>query len=239
MSIAARIVPPVSIVIRWPEKISADAPKQLARRLAAGKTSATWAVEQPRQFAVLNDTVGKATAFEAALLAREAPAAALGEWVSSSLARFDAASVSIGALAVSDDLRRGKWERTLCQAGIRAVIGGAVRAKATGVRSLPFGIVEFAPHVEAPLERRWWPFGGVSRQLDFSKLTTRAVINIELSRIELTGARSLRTIEQLIEQVSEAVGDGVVRLVAISQMASELSRQPVTRPQRSILRAAA
>jgi hypothetical protein len=239
LSNAAGIVPPVSIVIRWPENIAADAPKQLARRLAADKTAATWAVEEPRQLAALGSAVGNPALIDAALMVREASSAALGESLANILAKFEAASVSLGAIAISGALRRGEIERTLCQAGIRAVIGGAVKAKATGIRSLPFGILEFRPHIETRAARRWLPLGGILRRFDASKLTSAAVIGMDFSRMESSGSRLWHAIEQVVDRVAEAAHNGAVRVITISQLTAELSRQSVSRPQRSILRMAA
>lgn len=239
MSIAAPIVPPVSLVIRWPDGIQAEGiPKLLARRLMEFHVAATWAIEEPRQVSALTACIGKPHAPEAALLIDGASDAGLGETLARGLARFDTAGVPVGALAIQGELKRGVLERTLCQAGIRAIVGGAAKAKATGVRSLPFGITEFRPHIEGPASQRFLPFGGISRRLNPETLASPAVISIELSRAAAT-ARSLRTVETLIEQAAEAVDDGAVRAVTISQLTTELSRQAASRPQRSILRVAA
>jgi hypothetical protein len=239
MSMAAKVAPPVSLVVRWPSRIQADGgPKLLARRLVDFRIGATWAIEEPRQLSALAASLGKPYALDAALLIGGAADADVAEKLARGLAGFDTAGISLGSLAVSKELKRGLFERALCQAGIRAVVGGAAKAKATGVRSLPFGIAEFRPHIEAPAARRWLPLAGISRRLEANSLNSPAVINIELSRAE-SSARSFLAAERLIEQIADAAGNGAVRTVTITQLAAELSRQAASRPQRSILRAAA
>jgi hypothetical protein len=238
LSSASRSVLPVSLVIRWPENVAADVPKQLARRLAAGRIGATWAVEQSQQLAALASAVGHRDVIDAALMIRES-LGALGAKLEGVLRTLKAISDSMSVVAISGAMRRGECERALCQAGIRAVVGAAEKAKATGIRSLPFGIVELTPHIEAPAIRRWLPLGGISRRFQSLELSSPAVINIDLSRVEPDRARSWRAIEQVIDQAADAAQSGAARVITISQLTAELSRKSASRPQRSILRTAA
>jgi hypothetical protein len=235
---AVAIVPPVSIVVRWPDAVPAEGlPRHVASRLIDLGIGATWAIEAPRQIGGLTAAVEKPMPLNLALLVNDAAKPALAETVIRAAASFEGASRSISALAIEGELKRGSFERTLCQVGIQAVVGGAVKARATEVRSLPFGIVELRPHVEAPSKGRLLPFGGVSRRLDAAHLTRAAVVNIDVSRAN--SGRSIRAIEHVMDQVAEAVRQRAMRSATISQLAGELSRQSAPRPQRSILRTAA
>jgi hypothetical protein len=237
LSSAVAIVPPVSIVIRWPDAIPAEGfPCLLAQRLIGLRIGATWALEEPRQVGALMVAIGKPVSLDVALMVRKPAQDDLAEKLTRATG-FESALASFSAVAIEGELQRGVLERMLCQAGIRAVIGGAAKSAATRVRSLPFGITEFRPHVEAPAARRGLPFRGISRRLDAPKLSSLAVVNIDLSRAH--SSRSIHAVEQLIQQTAEAVHDETVRVLTISQLVGELSRQSGSRPQRSILRTAA
>jgi hypothetical protein len=108
------------------------------------------------------------------------------------------------------------------------------------LRPLPFGVWEIQPHLNLPAKRRWFGlFSQKGRELNSPENAGPTVASIDLERVGRQGSRSWYAIERLIHQSAEASARGAARIITIDQLAEELSDTAATRPQRSILRAAA
>jgi hypothetical protein len=238
MPSAARIDPPVSIVVCWPEGVAAATAGEVARQMAAARISSTWSVENSAQADALEGNSSRHATFRAALLISASDNAAAA--IDRGLDLFQKAGHEIAAIHVAQPLARGSVERRLCQAGVRAVIQRAVHRKTSTLRPLPFGIWEIQPHLSAPAARRWLGlFSKTGRELNSPENAGPTVASIELQRAGMPGSRSWRAIERLIHQATEASARGAARIITIDQLAAELSDAAASRPQRSILRTAA
>lgn len=234
-----RTPPPVALIVLWPKSVAeGSGAEQLLGRLADRRLCSTWAVEEPSQAQSIRSTRLKMASIEVAMMVADGSSPV--QSIERGLERFHAAGEAIAAVHVNAELPRGSVERRLCQAGVRAVVGPAIRGESSTVRALPFGLWAFGPHLIAPAARRW--FGLFNRPTrNISQLTgsAPALACIDLARAGSMGARGWRAIEQFIEQAAEASARGSVRVVSITSIAAELSETTASRPQRSILRMAA
>ncbi len=235
---AQRTVPPVALIVVWPKSVAdGSGAEQLVRRLAGRSLCSTWAVEEPSQVQLLRSASLKASIEVAAMVADGLSPV---ESIERAVDRFHAAGESIAAVHASAELPRGSVERRLCQAGVRAVVGPAIRGESSTVRALPFGLWRFGPHMIAPAARRWFGlFNRPPRTISELIGSAPALACIDLARAGSMGARGWRAIDQFIERAAEASARGSARVVCIADIAAELSKSACVRPQRSILRAAA
>jgi hypothetical protein len=236
MPSASRTVPSVSFVVSWPGSVPGTCAQQLAQRLAQAQVSSTWAVEDPVQAAAIK--LNSSTAANADMALMVSGVSSVAEAIDRGLARFEHAGQEIVAIQVDRSISRGSVERRLRQSGVRAVIGGPTRGKSPIVRSLPFGVWEFGPQVSAPSARRWLRILG-NDVSDLCLAESPAVANIDMKKLDSVSARGWNSVERLIDQAGEISALGTTRIMTIAEVAAELSEMNATRPQRSILRAAA
>jgi hypothetical protein len=164
-------------------------------------------------------------------------AADMAETIGRDLAKFERAGQEVVAIQIDRSVGRGSIERRLCQSGVRAVIAASTSGKSSIVRPLPFGVWEFGPHVTAPASR-WLPILG-HKASDLASIESTAVANIDLKKLIATNSRGWHSVERLIDQAAESSALGAMRIMTVAEVAAELSELTATRPQRSILRAAA
>jgi hypothetical protein len=239
MSSVDRTVPPVSIVIGWPQSIpAAPLPQAVFRKLEEVGIVATWAIETPGQAKSLLARAGKFGEIDAAMRMADNDGAEMAASLERGLETFRAANQSVAAIEISGSLKRGQTERHLCQLGIRSVIGGVKKSRSTVIRSLPFGICEFTPNLQIPAKRRLWPFWSRRQAYHPPADASPTVVSIDLGHIGSIHESPWRQAERVIGHAAEAHESGLARVVSVSQLAAELSRPSSSRPQRSILRAA-
>lgn len=239
MSHAERSLPPVAIVVRWPQSAAAAVAQQLHQCLIDGGLAATWAMESPQQAAMLTRRTTTTPATESAVLVASSGRDGLSEAISASIAVFQVAGMAVETVQISGKLPRDGFARRLCQAGIRSVVGSAIAGKSTVAGALPFGVWQFSPHLSAPSKRRWFQvFTRAKADVFVHPATPLAVAAIDLGAVDSTNCRAWREVEELLEQLCEAQDSGEARVTTIAQVAAELSEAAAPRPQRSILRAA-
>ena len=232
-----RAVPAVSLVVLWPKKVAAGAVvEQLLERLSERRLSSTWAIEEPAQAAVLYSS-GTTQTIDLALSINSA--ADPVEEVERGLGRFSVAGKSVVAIQAGAALPRGSVERRLCQSGVRAVVGPSIRASASIIRPLPFGLWELAGHIKAPAPSRLNLFGRRPRDLFPSADQSPSIASIDLGRVGSTASRAWQAVERLVDEAAEACAHGNSRNMSIAEIVAELSDSAAARPQRSILRLAA
>jgi hypothetical protein len=237
---AERVAVPVSFVICWPEGVPAEPlPKELYRSLNESGIAATWAIEKPHQVKQLSNAVRQPAVVEIALKLNASASATAMETIARDVECFHAADLDLAAIEVPTSRPRGAFERRFSQLGIRAIIGSTRRGKSTVIRSLPFGICEFTPHVQAPDRRRWLSALGRRSTFEFVNNASPAVVSIDLARTGSTNSRAWRELTGLIDRAADAHRQKTARILTITELAAILSRQSSSRPQRSILRTAA
>jgi hypothetical protein len=235
MPSAHRAVPSVSLVVSWPGSVPETCAEQLAQRLRRARVRATWAVEDPAQAASIKRRSQRAADAELALMV--SGPADVAEAIDRGLDKFERAGQEVVAIQIDRSPARGSIERRLRQSGVRAVIAASTSGKSSIVRPLPFGVWEFGPHVTAPASR-WLSVLGHKRS-DLTAIESTAVANIDLKKLVATSARGWHSVERLIDQAAESSALGATRIMTVAEVAAELSELTATRPQRSILRAAA
>ncbi|MCC6492471.1 MAG: hypothetical protein IT424_05565 [Pirellulales bacterium] len=239
MTTASHSLPPVAIVVRWPQRAVPAVAQLLHQCLVDGGMAATWAMESPVQAGMLAPLGTGAASAEAALLS-----AAPGrrgdpcEAIAASLKTFYAAGLKVQTVNFAGKLARDNVGRRLHQAGVRAVVAGTTRAAQSAVGALPFGVWRFVPHLTAPITRRWWQLFKRPRRDLFGPHAAIAVAMFDLGSIHSISGRPWREVEHLLAHICEAQDNGVARIATVAQIARELSAQAAPRPQRSILRAA-
>jgi hypothetical protein len=236
MPSAYRAVPSLSLVVSWPGDVSGACAEQLAQRLAEARIGSTWAVEDPAQAASLKRYSQTAADFQWAFMVSQA--GNIAEAVDRGLKIFERARQEVAAIQVDRGVGRGSIERRLRQSGVRVVIAAASRGRSTILRPLPFGVWEFSPQLTAPGARRWLPSRTRQKAYLLSG-NSHAIASIDLAKLAAARSRGWQSIERLIDQAAAAAGHGTARLMQIAEVVAELSALTATRPQRSILRAAA
>jgi hypothetical protein len=234
---ADRTVPPVSLVVRWPNSVPVAVADQLARRLSDARLASTWAIEEPTQAAVLaGRSHGSAAPASALMVAAGNPAAA----IEAGIAKFQKAGIPLEGIQIDGALTRGSVERRLCQAGVRAIVTGPRHGKASLVRPLPFGVWELGPHVVVPPRRKLFGLlSGSPQQISSASEPSPAIASIDMARIGGSQPGNWRAVDRLISDAAASAASGAARIVSIAEIAAELSEVAAPRPQRSILRAAA
>jgi hypothetical protein len=217
--------------------------RPIQRRLLDARLPATWSIAEVAQAQSLQWWGAARFGGDAALLVDDQPPAdARGHQAAQRVRRLRtrldqirASGISAAALHVAGDVAKTVNPQSLGPAAVQAIItdgGGALR-------SLPLGMWQFAPRAVAPSTERWlmlfrrkiqWmpPAGG----------DAPSVVAIDLQRMAAGRARALRECEALVGSVAEAQTQGAVAVVALAELASQLSSAHAVKPQRSILRAA-
>lgn len=234
---APRTAPSVALVVLWPQSASGGAAaERLVRFLAERRLPSTWALEQPAQALALR-SLRTPAAIDPALLVAEAAGAV--EAVERRLQQFLAADEPIESVYAAA-WPRGAVERRLRQAGVRAIVSPPIRAAASTVRSLPFGLWSVTPHIAAPSSRRWRDMlRRTASALSVLPDDSPAIACIDLARAASSGSRSWRGIEKVVDEAARLAAAGAAQIVTVAQLAAELSATHAPRPQQSILKLAA
>ncbi len=238
----ANVPPRAALVIKWPQAASPAAARETARRLAAGRTPATWSLDQASQVQSLASWGALRDMSEAALIVPTATGAttasdnaAAGE-VSRRLELLRFAGVNVDLVHGGAELSQNHWPRTLRALGIHGVVVDA--APAASARALPFGVWLFTPDAIVPRVRRWTDWLSRRQPLFAGKKATPVMATIDLARVGAPGSRSWREMELAVEQAAEARSAGTITLAPMGELTAQFVQSGTARPQRSILRAA-
>ena len=240
----------VSLLIHWPQGVPASpTPEQLMRRLAQDRLAATWAIEQASQVRALRALGGAPPLVETAVLAgchappstsAVPPAADWSASIARQVAELRATGTAVSTLQLAVNQEAAGYERRLRALGVRAVVTGAAASKrAPSVRSLPFGLWQFAPRVQVPAQGMWRRIvGSLSRRELVRRGDSTSLATIDLGAIRPASGGAWRQVEELLSQAAEANRNGSAAVVTVGDAALRLAETNSSRPQRSILRAA-
>jgi hypothetical protein len=226
-------IPQLALVVKWPQ-ISAIDPlaHQLGRQLVERRLHATWAVAEPRQTETIAGWTNMQGRCEFALLA---PARNVVE----ALKQFAEASEPLATVCTGTEPVRSQEFRTLCQLGVRTIVAETAKGLPGVVQSLPFGLLQFTPTLNAPTVgwiERW--FGKSALELPGDLHSGKALVVVDLARLASTGGRGWRELDRVMHQIEDARRQGHVTSATMADLAAEMGRATAARPQRSILRAA-
>jgi hypothetical protein len=232
---------PAALVIKWPQAVSELIARDVARRLSACQTPATWAVDQASQLKTLASW--NAGLIDEAALIVPAPAdrSATGPTTpATEIARrldlLRGTGVAVELVHAAADLTQGHWPRTLRALAVHGVVVDGSPADGSA-RALPFGVWQFAPQTIVPRVRGWFSWLSRRRPVFMGGSNLPAVATIDLA--PLAGdARAQHEVEQAIDQAAEAARNGAIRLITMGELAGRYTSASASRPQRSILRAA-
>jgi hypothetical protein len=235
-----------ALVIKWPQHVPAAAARETARRLVAGRTPATWAVDQVTQIEALTSWGVVRAGAEAALLmptAAELVAEQAAESASKELARrlelMRSTGLAVDVVHAGSAPVAGHWPRTLRGLGVHAVVVDDARDMGV-TRALPFGVWQFTPQATAPQPRRWLSWLRPRRPRLFAPTRSApAVASVDLTQTGCVGSRGWREMEQAIDQAAEAVAAHTLAIATVGELAGRFAHANAPRPQRSILRSAA
>ncbi|HYO26397.1 MAG TPA: hypothetical protein VEQ85_15760 [Lacipirellulaceae bacterium] len=227
-----------TFVVKWPLAMAAAAARELARRLQAHQTPATWSVDQASQVGERAAWSGRRDVDAALLLAagtaadEQSAAAELGR----RLELLRSAGTPVHLVHGNAAMTAGHWPRTLRAMGVHGVVvDGEARGSA---RALPFGVWQFAAHSSVPRRRRWFDLVRRGRALIAATAAGPAVVTIDLARLGAVAGREWRQVDAALAEAADARNSGTVALATLGQVTAQFTHAGAPRPQRSILRAA-
>jgi hypothetical protein len=232
---------PAALVVKWPQGVGELIARDVARRLSASQTPATWAVDQASQLKSLASwNAGRID--EAALIvpapadrSASGPATPATE-IARRLDLLRGAGAAVELVHADADLTQGHWPRSLRALAIHGVVVDGMPTDGSA-RALPFGVWQFAPQAIVPRTRGWFSWLSRRRPVFLGGSNLPAVATLDLA--QLAGdARAQREVHQAVDQAAEAARNGAIRLITMGELAAHYTSARASRPQRSILRAA-
>ena len=154
-----------------------------------------------------------------------------------------AANSEIGLVAGDPRTLRSR-AALFAEQDIRGILSLEQDSSAKSSRPLPCGMWQLEMHFQIPQVRRlsqWFSGRRISTKqlVAAGRERSTTLIGIDTGKLGTSNARSLRSFEKLLREVSWAASRNQLTVTTVGEVVNELASQRAVKPQQSILRSAA